>query len=204
MTVHAEAGRPSEVAEAYESEPPELLGRTLVTAGHLLASATAFFFLAFLFAYAYLRSLNSDGLWHPRHVHPPVALGTVIAVLLVASAVAVRLGLADQRGGRSGACRLKLAAGLALGVGALAVQVVEWATVGFGPADGGYASVFVGWTGFYFVFALLALYWLETQVATSIRHRGPALAGLDALSFFWAFLAGIGVLTWLVLYLVSP
>jgi hypothetical protein len=36
--------------EIVESEPPEILARNLVSAGHLLASATAFFFLAFVFA----------------------------------------------------------------------------------------------------------------------------------------------------------
>ena len=28
------------------------------------------------------------------------------------------------------------------------------------------------------------------------------IAGLETLSFYWAFLAGIGVLTWFVLYIV--
>ena len=56
--------------EIVEGEPPELLGRNLSSAGHLLASATAFFFLAFVFAYFYLRSLNNAGLWRPKHVDP--------------------------------------------------------------------------------------------------------------------------------------
>ena len=44
--------------------------RNLNSAAHLLASATAFFFLAFVFAYFYLRSLNNAGLWQPKHVDP--------------------------------------------------------------------------------------------------------------------------------------
>ena len=44
--------------EVVEEEPPELLGRNLVSASYLLAGATAFFFVAFLFAYFYLRSLE--------------------------------------------------------------------------------------------------------------------------------------------------
>jgi heme/copper-type cytochrome/quinol oxidase subunit 3 len=195
----------TELAEptGVEAEQRGLLGRNLVTAGHLMGHATAFFFLAFLFAYVYLRSLNGNGQFHPRGVNPPVALGTVVAVLLVASAAAVRLALADQRANRHAAVRLKLAAGFALGVGALAAQVAVWAAVGFGPNSGGYASVFVGWTGFYFVFALLTLCWVEAQLATALRDRDHALTGLDALAYYWAFLAGIGVLTWIVLYLVS-
>ncbi len=188
----------SEVAATggtYE-EPPELLGRNLTVAGQLISGATAFFFLSFLFAYVYLRSVDKASLWHPHEVKAPVGYGTVVVVLLVASAIAVRLG-------RAGAGRrvLGLAAGLALGIAALAVQIAEWLTIGFGPADGGYASVFVGWTGFYAAFVLLALVWVEIQLATALRNRDAEAVGLDAASFYLSFLAGIGVLTWIVLYL---
>ena len=37
----------------------------------------------------------------------------------------------------------------------------------------------------------------------ALRYRDHALTRLDALAYYWAFLAGIGVLTWIVLYLVS-
>ena len=51
--------------EVVEEEPPELLGRNLISASYLLAGATAFFFVAFVFAYFYLRSLNNAGMWKP-------------------------------------------------------------------------------------------------------------------------------------------
>jgi len=187
-----------------DAEPADLLVRNLGVAGQLLASATAFFFLAFLFAYVYLRALNSDGQWHPKNVHPPVGTGTVVAALLVLSAVAVQLASADERAGRLAARAPKLGAGFVLGLAALVVQVVEWGTVGFGPADGGYASVFVGWTGFYFAFALLTLCWLEIQLASALRRRSEPLPGLAAFSFYWTFLVGVGLLSWVVLYLVTP
>jgi heme/copper-type cytochrome/quinol oxidase subunit 3 len=213
-----------------ESEPPEQLARNLNSAGHLLASATAFFFLAFVFAYFYLRSLNNAGLWHPKHVDPSQTLGALVMVAGVLTAVLVRWGLVDHRAERRSAWRVKGAVALAFGIAAIVLQVVEWTTVGFGPADGGYASVFVGWTGFYVVFLVGALFWLETVLATSIRYRGWASgqrtvapgeasgdperlgedirdpvslvrAGLEALSFYWGFLAGVGVLAWILLYL---
>jgi heme/copper-type cytochrome/quinol oxidase subunit 3 len=211
-----------------ESEPPEVMGRNLNAAAHLLASATAFFFLAFVFAYFYLRSLNNDHLWKPKHVNPSLTLGTLVMALTVASAVFVRLGLADHRAGRRPQWRLKGAVALAAGVVAVVLQVVEWTTVGFGPADGGYASVFVGWTAFNVFFIVGTLIWLENLLATAIRyHKIPSGApapgeasgdpgrmghdiadplslvrpGLEALSFYWAFLAGLGVLAWVILYL---
>ncbi len=48
----------------------------------------------------------------------------------------------------------------------------------FGPTDGGYASVFCAWTGFYLIAVLFTMYWLETQVATELRaRRAPAGSG---------------------------
>ena len=226
-----ELAHPASEYAIVEGEPPELLGRNLNAASHLLASATAFFFLAFVFAYFYLRSLNNDHLWRPKHVDPSLTLGTLVMVLTVACAAAVRLGLADHRAGRRPQWRIKGVAALGAGVVAVVLQVVEWTTNGFGPADGGYASVFIGWTAFNLLFLVGALFWLENVLATSIRYRNyrdvpsrsPApghasgdpersghdiadpvslvRAGLEALSFFWAFLAGLGVLAWIVLYL---
>ncbi len=215
--------------EIVESEPPELLGRNLNSAGHLLASATAFFFLAFVFAYFYLRSLNNAHLWRPKHIDPSVTLGTLVMVLTVASALVLRLALYDQRAGRRASWRMKAAAALGLGLGSVVLQIVEWGTNGFGPADGGYASVFVGWTAFNVLFVLGAMFWLENLLATAIRYRnvqigeqpppghasgdpgrgghdvadpiGLVRPGLEALSFYWAFLAGLGVLAWVILYL---
>jgi heme/copper-type cytochrome/quinol oxidase subunit 3 len=215
--------------EVVEEEPPEQLARNLTAAGYLLASATAFFFLAFLFAYFYLRAVNNGGMWRPSHIDPSTTLGTLLTAAFVASAILVQLGLRDHRADRRPAWRLKGAVAFALGLTGVVLQAVEWSTQGFGPTEGGYASVYFGWTGTYLAFAVGALYWLETVLATSIRYRmipsGAPAAGeasgdphrpghdirdplslvraqLVALNFFWTFLAGIGVLTWIVLYLV--
>jgi heme/copper-type cytochrome/quinol oxidase subunit 3 len=226
----SELAHPATEYEVVESEPPEILARNLAAAGHLLASATAFFFLCFLFAYFYLRSLNNAHLWRPKHVDASTTYGTVIMALIVASALLVRLGLADHRAGRRDAWRLKGLAALVAGIAALVVQVVAWAALPFGPADGGFASVYIGWTAFLFLFVLMTLYWLETTLATSLRYRKVPFPGtpepgeasgdphrtahdirnplslvraeLVALSFYWTFLAGICVLAWIVLYLL--
>jgi hypothetical protein len=150
---------------------------------------------------------------------------------VAAAAVLVRWGLADHRAGRRPAWRVKGALALTAGLAAVGLQLAEWATIGFGPADGGYASVFFGWTAFNLMFVVGATFWLETVLATSIRYRGWTAgertvapgeasgdphrtgsdirdpvslvrAGLEALSFYWIFLAGLGVLAWVVLYLL--
>jgi hypothetical protein len=56
------------------------------------------------------------------------------------------------------------------------------------------------------VFALLALVWVEILLAEGLRHRRAAAvyvpAGLEDAAFYWELLAGIGVVTWAILYLL--
>jgi heme/copper-type cytochrome/quinol oxidase subunit 3 len=212
-----------------EREAAEVMARNLRIAAHLWSSATAFFFAAFLFAFFYLRSLDSSAVWRPKHVDPSLTLGTLATVALVAAAVLLRLGLADLRAERRPAWRVKGAFALVLLLASIVLQIVEWSTQGFGPTDGPYASVYLGWTGLLALFVLGLAYWVETTLATSIRYRNTvrgeipeghasgdadrtapdienplSLVGpeLEAVSFFAMFLAGIGCITWVILYLL--
>ena len=84
----SELASPSTDYSVVEREPPQVMGRNLRVASQLWASATVFFFFAFLFAYFYLRSLNSQGLWHPHNVKAPLGFGTAITACVVLSALA--------------------------------------------------------------------------------------------------------------------
>lgn len=186
-----------------EPEPPELLARNLTVGMRLWAAATTFVFLCPFFAYVYLGSLNTADLWHPAGVDPPQALGAAIVVLTVASAIVLVLAAGRPRPG--GPSLLLEAVSLTLGLGAVALQIVAYVRLGFGPTDGGYASVFVAWTGLSSLFALATMLWLETFLASSLRGttdaaRGPRLA---AFAFYWAFLAGLSVVMWVCLYVAA-
>ena len=81
------------------------------------------------------------------------------------------------------------------------------ANLGFGPADGGFASVFVGWSGLFAVTVLGAMVWLEMVRRGGVSQRlerRPVRAGadLDAVGFYLAFLAGLGAVTFAFLYLL--
>jgi heme/copper-type cytochrome/quinol oxidase subunit 3 len=197
-------------------EPAHIGARALAEAARLLAGASTFFFLAFLFAYFYLRSLNVEHMWHPRHVNPDQALGGAMIGCVVASAVLAVLS-ARQLGQRSRGWVGPACAAVLLGLAAVALQCVEYTVQDFGPTNGAYASIFCIWTALYLVAVLGTLYWLETQIATDLRaRRAPAAArdgdiaeadrliapGLDAAAFYWSFLAAIGVITYVVLYLL--
>lgn len=212
-----------------EHEPPEILGRNLVVASHFWASATAFFFVPFVFSYFYLRSLNEHHLWRPKHVDPSFTLGTLAIAAIVAAAVLLWLGLRDRRAERRPAWRVKGVAAVACLLLAIVFQIAEWATQGFGPTDGAYAGVYLAWTGFLMLFVLGLAYWAETTVMTSIRYRktltgspAPGEASgdphrmahdiddplslvptsLEAVTFYAATIAGIAVVTWVVLYIL--
>ncbi len=214
-----------------EREPPEVLARNLSVAARLLASASIFFFFAFLFAYFYLRSLNNHDLWKPKGVDVSQGFGIAIIACVVVSAALVWWGRVDQQANRRPQWRLKGLAALVLGILAIVLQIVAWTQVSFGPTDGAYASVYFGWSSLYALFVLLTLVWLEMCLAVSFRYRNEAFgaatvepgdaagdpyrsgqdienpvalntAEVEALAFYWSVLAGIGVVTWLILYLV--
>jgi heme/copper-type cytochrome/quinol oxidase subunit 3 len=189
--------------EAF-AEPPEVQERNLWLGVRVMVGVTIMFFLAFVFAYFYLRSLNNGGRWQPPRVDAPQGYGAAVVILFALSAAA--LAYAD-RAARAARAWLPVAGiALTLGLAGCVVQGVEWANLGFGPRDGGYASVFLGWTLLFTVFVLITMYWVEIVFATGVRHRRAAdayvLHGLDAASFYWTLLAVIGVLAWVILYLL--
>jgi heme/copper-type cytochrome/quinol oxidase subunit 3 len=201
-------------------EPPDVGARALYIGGRLLAGATTFFFLAFLFAYFYLRSLNENHKWHPGAVKVDQGLGAaIVACILLSGALAIFAG--RRMKARSREWLLPSAGALALGLAAIVLQCIEYTVQDFGPTDGAFASVFCAWTGFYAIAVLATMYWLETQIATELRARrvparhldeetGADIAdpdrliapGLDACVFFWSYLVALGVIAYVVLYLL--
>ncbi len=227
----SELAHPATDYGIVELESPATVERNLQVGSRLWASSLVFFFFAFLFAYFYLRSLNEQHLFKPKGVHVPQTWGVVVAVCIAASAALLMWGAADQRADRRPAWRLKGLAAAVLGLAAIVAQVIAWSSIGFGPTDGGFASVYLGWTGLYTIFVLGTLYWLETCLALSYRYRNEPFgraavepghasgdahrtqhdirnpvhlntAELSALTFSWTTLAAIGVVTWIVLYLL--
>ncbi|MGH2941107.1 MAG: cytochrome c oxidase subunit 3 [Solirubrobacterales bacterium] len=186
------------------AETPELHERIDRVGYALLGGATVMFFLGFVFAYFYLRSLDTNELWRPAGVSPPTGYGIAIAASLALSAFAFGYAARVAKRGDGGWVRLTGVA-LALGLFACVAQMVEYAHIPFGPQSGGYASVFFGWTALYVVATLLSLYRLETVFALGVRHRDhpeKMPEGFAPSAYYWALLAGIGILAWIVLYLV--
>ena len=134
--------------------------------------------------------------------------------LFLASAVIYRLAARRPAGDSMAGGMLAVALALA----AVVLQFIEYIVLDFGASEGGYAAVFFGWTATYAIVAVMGLYWIEIQVASLWRVRregrmreteGPTsetallLAGIEASSFYWAFFVAIGVVAYILLYLVA-
>jgi heme/copper-type cytochrome/quinol oxidase subunit 3 len=220
-------GLAAPVGVPIEPEAADVGARALSIATRLLTGATTFFFLAFVFAYFYLRSLNQQHFWKPtasllkeqKEIHvsltPNAALGAAFIACVVVSALLAIIAGRQMKGG-SRSWPAAAVGAVVLGLAAVGLQCVEFVVQHFGPTDGAYASVFCTWTAFYLIAVLGTMYWLETEVASEWRARKSPATGseeikdvdtliapsLDAAVFYWSFLAGVGILTYVVLYLL--
>jgi heme/copper-type cytochrome/quinol oxidase subunit 3 len=169
-----------DVSPYAELEPPEILAHNLQVGARLAASAEAFALLAFVFAYAYLRTLNSNGAWRPKHVEPVAGIGVAMIACLLACGLAYLYGLRRLGDGTEPGWRRGAIAALVFGLAALGLIIAQLATITFGSTSGGYASVFIGFHALYALELLLVLYWLETLVAQSLHGHTQAVAAETA------------------------
>jgi heme/copper-type cytochrome/quinol oxidase subunit 3 len=188
-----------------EVEQPHLLARNIRVGSRLWAASQAFFFVAFFFAFLYLRALNTNGLWRgwPHH-HPSPSLGFGVAILVcvLGSAAVARASV------QLAPTRWPLAAwiALALAFAAVVLQAVQFSSLGFGPTDGAYASVFVGWSGLFALFLLGACFWLGTVIGDVTRASAEPevrAAAVDGVGLVLLVLAGVEIAAFILLYLVK-
>lgn len=197
----------ADIPREYALEDVGLGARNGAIAARLGAAAQAFFFVSFLFAFFYLRALNSAGRWNQHHVHPSKAYGIPILLCVLGSVGAAWLGATSLR--TPGAALWRPASGAAIGLALVAVvlQCVQYATSSFGPGEGGFASVFFGWTGLYVLNILVVVYWLTSSLAETLRPGGRALeylrATVESIALYWAVLGLVEVAAFILLYLVA-
>jgi heme/copper-type cytochrome/quinol oxidase subunit 3 len=186
-------------------EQPDLLARNIRVGSRIWAASQAFFFLAFFFAFLYLRALNTNGLWRGwphHHPSPSMAFGVAILVCVLASASAVRASVFLS----PASWRLGAFAALLLALAAVGLQAAQFSSLGFGPTDAAYASVFVGWSGLFILFLLGTSYWLATVIGDVTRAGTmPEVraAAIDGVGFVLLVLAGVEIAAFILLYVVK-
>lgn len=195
-------GLPNLAAGAPEWAPEVDAGLSRVGTW-IFIGADAMFFVAFLFAFFYLKSLNNNNLWMAHwYVHPRRYIGAAIVVLLVVCTALVVLG-ARSLAKSPASARLFFWVALLAGVLCVGFQVYEFRHLGFDPqVGGGYSSVFVGLKGVLMVQLVGALIWLGTHIHQANPTGDSTARPASAVVFgnFMIFLAGVSLVSFLVLY----
>ena len=184
----------------------------------LAIGGLVFLFGAFAFAYFYLRSLNSAGRWmSPGYRGPSMLLGTIIMLAVLVSAGGHYIGLQQIKAGHKDRWQIWGLVALALGLGAVIVQIIELINLPFPPGSSGFASVFTGFYAVFLVLLLAGMIWLETLLARSrfiptmsFVEQPPTTAevysvqrfqaNLSAFTAVWNFLALMALLFWFLFY----
>jgi hypothetical protein len=190
------------------------------TGSRLAIGGLSFLFGAFLFAYFYLRSLNSGGRWQGSGFHPPsILLGTFIMMLVLTSAGVHYAALQRIKAGGKGLWQIGALIALLLGLAAAVLQIIELLFLPFWPGSSGFSSVFVGFYPVFTVILLAGVFWLETLLARSrfiptisFVEQPPTYqeafgvqrfqASLSAFHLTWTFIAVMGVLFWFLFYVI--
>jgi heme/copper-type cytochrome/quinol oxidase subunit 3 len=190
------------------------------TGSRLAMGGLSFLFGAFLFAYFYLRSLNSAGRWQGSGFHrPSILLGTLIMMLVLTSAGVHYAALQRIKAGDKRLWQIGGLVALLLGVGAVVLQIIELLFLPFWPGSSGFSSVFVGFYPVFTVIVLAAMLWLEMLLARSrflptifFVEQPPTYAeaftvqrfqaNLSAFTLTWNYVAVMAVLFWVLFYVI--
>src|SRR5579875_1361289 len=216
ITAHSLEGFGTPEEAAYEVRAAEA---SLWTGGRLLIAIFSFAFAALAFAYFYLRSANSEGLWRPHDVTAPTATGAAIMAFTVACAVVSYYGVRRLR--RGGLIDWEVSSWTTLlgGLIALGLQCWELTDLPFFPGSSGYSSVFIGWSVMNIGLLVAACYWTETLMARHVRlrraHREeggdrlgqlmPRITRINIVSstHFWIYTALVGIFFWVFFYVAA-
>lgn len=183
------------------------------TGSRFLVAASAMLQGGMVFAFFYLRSVNSSGLWRLPHQNPSIILGSLVAVAAIAAAGISLGGLSRLRKNSRIDWQVSTGIALLLELFATGMQIWQLTRIGFFPGSSGYASVYVGWAIVNVAFLLGCAYWVETLFARSLRvgletgndsDSDPTFtAAVEAASFFLNFMAIVEVLIFVLFYIVK-
>ena len=188
------------------------------TGSRLAIGGLTFLFGSFVFAFFYLRSIDSAARWHGSgYVPPSLWMGTTIMLLAVLSAGVHYFGLQRIKAGHKATWQIDSLVAMALGLAAVGMQIYQLATLPFPPGSSGYSSLFTGLYPVLLTTQLAALIWLEILLARSrfipalsFVEQPPTIsetrdvqrfqASLSAFSTVWNYLALVALVFWFLFY----
>ena len=171
----------------------------------LFIASEAMLFGAFFTAYFFVRVVNPEAEpWPLEPFHLPVFVAGINTLVLVASSFTMHWALQSiKRGNRTG-----LKAGLLLtffmGLAFLVTQMLEYARIGFNPADGAFGTIFYGLTGLHGAHVFVGLTLLAVATIRAFRghftpehHHGVELPGI-----YWHFVDVMWIVVYATIYLI--
>jgi len=188
------------------------------TGSRLAIGGLTFLFGSFVFAFFYLRSIDSSARWQgDGYVRPSLWMGTTIMLLAVLSAGVHYFGLQRIKAGHKATWQIDSLVAMALGLAAVAMQIYQLATLPFPPGSSGYSSLFTGLYPVLLTTQLAVLIWLEILLARSrfipalsFVEQPPTItetysvqrfqASLSAFSTVWNYLAVVALVFWFLFY----
>ncbi|HVM15246.1 MAG TPA: hypothetical protein VM287_13095 [Egibacteraceae bacterium] len=190
---------PEDIRAARAMEP-----RPLAWWGMMLTVAVvATIYGAMYFSYVYIRIGVTH--WPPEGIDPPaLGLPGLSVLSLLASAVAIWLGLRRSHRGALGAERPGLAAAIVLAGAHIGLLLLDWSQAGFGVDVHSYAALYYTLPTIHFSSLAIGMLMAAVHLALSFRPTDlPRRAiGLRVLGAYWYFLALGGSALLAVVYLM--
>lgn len=189
------------------------------TGSRLIIGSTSFLFAGIAFAFFYLKSLDTHGLFDPQGVTASTLVGSLILSAVILSAFISNYSVLRLRKGFSFDWQVGSIGSVLLGLLAVGLQLWELTRLDFLSGSSGYAGVYIAFAPIYSAVLFLSMYWLETLVARSIRARrvlaqdgGAGLSKLpmaenfratvDAFNYFWNFMVLISIIFFIIFYVL--
>jgi hypothetical protein len=189
------------------------------TGVRLAVGGMTFLFGAFVFAFFYLKSINSHHLWYTAGTHPTSWFGLTVMLLVVVSAAIQTLALQRIKAGAKSAWLAGAVVALVLGLAAVAIVIWDLAALPFWPVASGFASVFVSFWPVFATVTFCVLVWLEILIMRcraipeiSFVEQPPTYAeafavqrfqaALSAFTLTWNYMAVVAFVAWVLFYLV--
>jgi cytochrome c oxidase subunit 3 len=171
----------------------------------ILLGAWVMLFAALFLAYGVVRVQASE--WPPFGApRLPLLVPGVNTLLLLASSVALRRGLARARSGDAGTLFPATVVTTLLGLAFIGAQIASWRSMlvrGLLPSSGVYGSVFYALTGFHALHVaggVVALALLAVQTARGRHRERTPVRALRLTALYWDFVAVVWVAMYVTVY----
>ena len=130
-------------------------------------------FGSFFTAYFFIR-VNGNSEWPLEPFHLPVFVAGVNTAILVTSSFTIHWALQSIKRGNRAGTQAGLVLTLALGSTFLITQMLEYARVGFSPADGAFGTIFYGLTGLHGAHVFVGLTLLTFATIRAFRNTSAS------------------------------